>query len=62
MLAAEARAVRSFPLIARSGRFMGVISSLYRAAKPCTYHQILTASALATNIADFLERREVGLG
>ena len=60
MLAAEARAVRSFPLVATSGRFMGVLSTHYRSAKSCTRHQILLANLLATNLANFLERGQLG--
>lgn len=55
MLAAKARSERSFPLITTSGRLVGVMSSLYRAARDCTHHQMHVTKLLATNIADFIQ-------
>ncbi len=59
MLDAESRSVRSFPLITKSGRLVGVMSSLYRASTACTGEQIFVAETLAKHVANFIERSEI---
>jgi signal transduction histidine kinase/CheY-like chemotaxis protein len=58
MLAANARAVQSTPLVSRSGRILGMFSTHYR--MPCrpTDHELRLLDVLARQTADLLERKQ----
>jgi PAS domain S-box-containing protein len=58
VLAAGARALQSTPLISRSGRVVGVISTHYRQAQTPTERQLALLDVLARQAADFVERSE----
>ena len=58
LLAAGARALQSTPLISRSGRVVGVISTHYRKRQIPTERQLVLLDVLARQAADFVERSE----
>jgi PAS domain S-box-containing protein len=58
MLSAGARAVQSTPLITRSGRLIGMVSTHYRQPHRPTARQLTLLDLLARQAADFVERSQ----
>jgi signal transduction histidine kinase/CheY-like chemotaxis protein len=58
MLAAGARAVQSTPLVSRSGRVLGVLSTHYHAPHRPSHRELRLLDVLARQAADILERRQ----
>ena len=57
MLAAEARAVQSTPLVSRTGEVLGMFSTHYRQARRPTQRELQLLDLLARQAADLIERR-----
>jgi GAF domain-containing protein len=57
MLAAEARAVHSMPLVSQSGCFWGVLSTHWRQPKTETGYDVALLDFLAVQIAEQMERQ-----
>ena len=58
MLSAGARAVQSTPLMTRSGRLIGIVSTHYREPHRPTERQLTLLDLLARQAADFVERSQ----
>ena len=58
MLAAQARAVQSTPLITRSGRVLGMFSTHYRTPHRPAQHELRLLDVLARQAADAIERAQ----
>jgi PAS domain S-box-containing protein len=58
MLAAEARAVQSTPLVSRSGKVLGMFSTHYRRPKRPTDRELRLLDLLARQAADLIERKQ----
>jgi PAS domain S-box-containing protein len=58
MLAANARAVQSTPLVARSGRLVGMLSTYYRVPRRPADRDLHFIDLLARQAADWIERTE----
>ena len=57
MLAAEARAVQSTPLVSRSGKVLGMFSTHYRRPQRPTERELRLLDLLARQAADLIERK-----
>jgi len=57
MLAAEARAVQSTPLVSRSGKVLGMFSTHYRRPQRPTDRELRLLDLLARQAADLIERK-----
>jgi PAS domain S-box-containing protein len=57
MLAAEARAVQSTPLVSRSGKVLGIFSTHYRRPQRPTDRELRLLDLLARQAADLIERK-----
>ena len=57
MLAAEARAVQSTPLVSRSGKVLGMFSTHYRTARKPADRDLRMIDILARQAADLIERK-----
>ena len=62
MLAAEARAVHSMPLIGGCGRFRGVLSTHWRQPQTETGYDVALLDFLARQVAEQMERPQAALG
>ncbi|MDP8980078.1 MAG: PAS domain S-box protein [Acidobacteriota bacterium] len=57
MLAAEARAVQSTPLVSRSGKVLGMFSTHYRRSRRPTERELQLLDLLGRQAADLIERK-----
>ena len=57
MLAAEARAVQSTPLVSRTGKVLGMFSTHYRRPRRPSERELQLLDLLARQAADLIERK-----